>query len=84
MYSVYILKCLDGTLYTGIATDVARRLEEHKKGIGSRYTRAHGAGSVVYTEVCDNRSRASKREAEIKKLSKKEKLLLIKSTPLKK
>jgi putative endonuclease len=77
MYFVYILECRDKTLYTGITTDIERRLEEHKKGIGARYTRAHKAGKIVYTERKRNRSTASKREAEIKALSRPSKLLLM-------
>ena len=79
MYFVYILKCGDGTLYTGITTDVARRFVEHKTGKGGAYTRAHGASKILYKEKSKNRSSASKREAEIKKLNKKEKIKLIKS-----
>jgi putative endonuclease len=78
MYFVYILKCRDGTLYTGITTDVLRRFAEHKAGKGGAYTRAHGASKMVYKEKSPNRSSASKREAEIKKLSREQKLKLIK------
>jgi putative endonuclease len=77
MYFVYILECKDGSLYTGITTNVARRLEEHKSGKGGHYTRARGAVKMVYTERKKNRSTASKREAAIKKLSREEKLSLI-------
>ncbi len=80
MYHLYILKCKDGSLYTGITTDVARRFEEHKSGKGGRYTRAKGVKKVVYTEECKNRSLASKREAEVKKFSRVEKLSLIKNS----
>ena len=78
MYFLYIIRCKDGSLYTGITTDVKRRFQEHKVGRGSRYTRSHGVSSVLYTESLVNRSKALKRESEIKKLSRKEKLLLIK------
>ncbi|MBP9771689.1 MAG: GIY-YIG nuclease family protein [Candidatus Pacebacteria bacterium] len=78
-YFVYILRCADTTLYTGITTDIARRLVEHQKGVGGRYTRAKGAIKILYTERKKNRSTASQREAEIKQLSRKAKLLLIKS-----
>jgi len=77
MYIVYILECNDGTLYTGITTDIARRLKEHTEGIGSKYTKARGVRKVVYKEVCVNRSEASKREAEIKRLSRDEKIHLL-------
>lgn len=79
MYFVYILTCKDGTLYTGITTDVARRLAEHKGGTGSKYASARKAGEVVYIERKRNRSTASKREAKIKSLSRLEKLALIKT-----
>ena len=77
MYFVYILECKDGSLYTGITTDLKRRLQEHKDGIGSNYTRAHKAQKIVYTESVSNRSEASKRESSIKKLSRTQKLRLI-------
>lgn len=77
MYFVYILECEDGTLYTGITTDVERRLQEHREGIGSHYTRTHKAKNIVYTEEVANRSTASKREAHIKKLSRTQKKSLI-------
>lgn len=76
-YFVYILECEDGTLYTGIATDVARRFAEHKKGMGAKYTRAHPPKKIAYMEKFQNRSQALKREAEIKQLSRPEKLKLI-------
>jgi putative endonuclease len=76
VYFVYILKCKDGSLYTGITTDVSRRFEEHKSGKGGHYTRARGAVEMVYTERKKNRSTASKREAEIKRLSREEKITL--------
>ncbi len=76
MYTVYILRCGDGSLYTGITTDMKRRLAEHKKGLGGRYTRAKGAVNIAYTERKKNRSTASKREAEIKRLSRSAKLAL--------
>ncbi len=77
MYFVYLLKCGDGSLYCGITTDIARRLEEHKSGKGAKYTRAKHAGRIVYFERKRNRSTASRREAAIKKLSRAEKLALI-------
>jgi putative endonuclease len=77
MYSIYIIRCEDGSLYTGITTDVERRFAEHREGRGGRYTRAHGAVEVVYEERSRDRSSASKREAEIKRLTRAEKLDLI-------
>lgn len=77
MYVVYILECMDGSLYTGIATDLARRFREHQNGVGSRYTRSRGARRIVYSEICANRSAAGRREAYIKRLPRREKLGLI-------
>lgn len=77
MYFVYILKCEDNSLYTGITTNVERRFSEHLQGIGSRFTRARKAKQIVYTETCIDRSAASKRELAIKKLSREEKLALV-------
>lgn len=76
MYYVYVLECADGTLYTGIATDVARRLAQHKAGKGAQYTRARGATRIIYSESHPDRSAASKREAAIKRLSRVEKRAL--------
>lgn len=80
MYFVYLLKCKDGSIYTGITTDVRRRFFEHQKGKGGHYTASHGAKKILYTEKHPNRSSASKREAEIKKLSRKDKLGLATKT----
>ncbi|MEK7579293.1 MAG: GIY-YIG nuclease family protein [Patescibacteria group bacterium] len=76
MYFVYLLTCADGSIYTGIATDVKRRFAEHRKGTASRYTRAKKAVKIIYTEKHLNRSTASKREAEIKKWPRRAKLAL--------
>jgi putative endonuclease len=78
MYFVYLLLCEDQSIYTGITTDLKRRLAEHKKGKGSHFTRARGAVRILYNEKHKDRSSASKREAEIKKMTKEKKLLLIK------
>lgn len=77
MYYVYLLQCSDDSIYCGITTDLERRLQEHKNGVGSKYTRAHKAGKIVYTEEVKDRSAASKREAGIKKMSREDKLKLI-------
>lgn len=76
-YFVYLLECKDGSLYTGVTTDVARRLVEHTEGKGGRYTRAKGVKKIVYTEEQPSRSAAQKREAEIKSWSREKKLALI-------
>jgi len=77
MYFVYILKCRDGSLYTGITTDLKRRLEQHKSGKGGHYTRSRKVIGIVYSERHPNRSVASKREAEIKGWSREKKLNLL-------
>jgi putative endonuclease len=76
MYYIYILKCKDGSLYTGITTDVARRFKEHREGKGAHYTRSHPPEKVVYREKAKTRSAALRREAEIKKLPRTEKIQL--------
>lgn len=78
-YFVYLVECADGTLYTGISTDVARRVAEHNAGTGAKYTRARRPVRVVYVEEAGDRSEASRREFEIKRLSRKEKEALIAS-----
>ena len=77
MYIVYILLCSDNTLYTGITTNIKRRLQEHKEGKGSKYTRARKAVKIVYTKKCRNKSYALKHEAAIKRLTKDKKIELI-------
>ena len=74
---VYILRCRDSSLYTGVATDVARRFAEHRAGTGARYTRSHKPVKVVFRQRTASRSKALKREAEIKKWPRKQKLELI-------
>ncbi|MDD5687608.1 MAG: GIY-YIG nuclease family protein [Elusimicrobia bacterium] len=78
-YYLYILKCSDTTLYTGITSDLKRRLTEHNKGTGARYTSNKTPVKCVYTEKHPNRSSATKRESEIKRWTKERKLRLIKS-----
>lgn len=77
-YFLYILKCADKSLYTGITTDVKRRFEEHKNGKGGHYTSSKKALKILYTEKHKDRSSALKREAEIKRWSREKKLDLIK------
>lgn len=77
-YVVYILRCADDSLYTGIATDVVRRLGEHNESdTGAKYTRGRRPVTLVYSEKLPTRSLALKREAAIKQLSRTEKLALI-------
>lgn len=75
---VYIIRCRDGTLYTGVTTDLKRRLKEHNGGKGARYTRSRLPVKLLYAEPCGNRSLALVREYEIKSLPKNKKGLLAK------
>ena len=79
---VYMLRCADQSLYTGIAKQLDKRLAEHNFDNikGAKYTRARRPVELVYSEAHDSRSTACKRESAIKKLSRSEKLLLIAST----
>ena len=74
---VYILRCGDGTLYTGTAADVERRLAAHRRGRGAKYTRGRGPLAVVYREECPDQGAALRREAAIKKYRRAEKEALI-------
>lgn len=77
-WTVYIIRCDDESLYTGITTSLERRFEEHRNGKrGAKYFNGRHALQVIYTETGHDRSSASKREAAIKKLSRTEKLALI-------
>ncbi|HEY59780.1 MAG TPA: GIY-YIG nuclease family protein [Anaerolineae bacterium] len=73
----YILQCNDGTYYTGWAKDLAKRVEQHEKGLGARYTRQRLPVRLVYSEALPDRSAAMKRERAIKKLSRPKKERLI-------
>jgi putative endonuclease len=77
-WTVYIIRCEDETLYTGVTTDVERRFREHlERPSGAKYFNGRGPREVVYTETGHDRSSACRREAAIKKLSRDEKLRLI-------
>lgn len=78
-WSLYIVKCKDKTLYTGITTDIPRRLKEHNAKRGAFYTQNKTPVTLVYQESCADRSEATKREASIKRLKRKKKLILIKN-----
>ena len=77
MYYVYMLRCQDGTLYTGATDNLERRLAVHNSGKGAKYTRSRLPVVLVYWELCPNKSSALRREYSIKQLSRKEKLSLI-------
>jgi putative endonuclease len=76
-YWVYILRCSDNTLYTGITNNLEQRIEAHNSGAGAKYTRSRGPVELIYRESCEDKSVALRREIAIKKLSKKAKLRLI-------
>ncbi len=76
MWFVYVARCSNGTLYTGVTTDPARRLREHNAGKGGAYTRSRRPLRLIFKEVHPSRSSALKREAEIKKWAPSRKRLL--------
>ena len=75
-WTVYLLRCRDGSLYTGITNDLQQRLESHRRGKASAYTRARRPVALAYQEVVSDRGSALKREAAIRRLSRVEKLAL--------
>lgn len=78
-WHVYLMRCADGSLYTGVTTDCQRRERQHNgllKG-GARYTQARRPVVLAWSETCANRSAACQREAQIKKLSRQQKLALV-------
>jgi putative endonuclease len=78
-FYVYILKCCDGSFYTGYTKDLEARTKLHQDGNGARYTKSHKPEKLAYYETYDSRSKAMKREREIKKLSHQQKNDLISS-----
>jgi putative endonuclease len=84
-YRVYIVECADGTYYTGIATDVQRRLSEHNgaKPRGARYTSARRPVNLIYEATYETRSEALKAEIRIKRLTRREKEILVAQTKVK-
>lgn len=76
MWSVYLLRCGDGTLYTGTTTDLARRVRLHERGRGARYTRGRGPFVVLYTEGGMSRGAALRREWQLKRMKRAAKLAL--------
>ena len=77
IWYLYILRCCDGTLYTGITTDVEKRLETHRSGKGAKYTRGRGPLELVYRETCGSHSDALKREMAVKRLTRAQKEAMI-------
>ena len=82
MCYTYIIRCKNNTLYTGYTTDIIRRMEEHKKGINSKYTRAKGFDKLEVFFESDSKSQAMKLEYYIKKLSRSKKIWIIKNPEL--
>ena len=81
MYFVYILKCSDNTLYTGITSDLERRVKEHNSSkLGAKYTHSRRPVTLVYSKEFNNRSDALKSESKIKKLSHNQKIDLIRNS----
>lgn len=78
---VYVLRCADGTLYTGTTTDTERRVAAHNSGKGAKYTRGRAPVELLYREPCEDKASALRREMEIKKLPRQEKLNMLKHRP---
>ena len=76
-WELYILRCGDGSLYTGIARDAEKRLAAHRSGKGAKYTRGRGPLTLVYRELCTDHSEALRREYAVKRLTRTEKEQLI-------
>ena len=76
-WCVYILRCSDGTYYTGITNNIKKRLHNHENNKGAKYTKGRGPFILVYQDKCKDRSEASQKECVIKKLSLTEKICLI-------
>ena len=76
---LYILRCGDGSLYTGITTDVGKRLEAHRAGKGAKYTRGRTPLELVYRETCGSHSDALRRELAVKKLTRDQKERMIRA-----
>ncbi|NNJ90119.1 MAG: GIY-YIG nuclease family protein [Gammaproteobacteria bacterium] len=74
---VYMLECADGSLYTGVSNDLAKRVEKHNAGKGAKYTRSRLPVKLVYSETAPDKGEALKKEIKMKQLSRAEKLVLI-------
>ena len=81
MNYTYIVRCADGTLYTGWTNDLSRRIAAHNAGTGAKYTKPRRPVALVYSEAFDAREDAMRREVQIKRLSRAEKLALISGAP---
>jgi putative endonuclease len=78
-WQVYLLRCADGSLYTGITTDIERRLAEHNAGRGARYTRSRLPAELVYSEAAPDRGAAQRREHAIRRLGRAGKQRLVRA-----
>ena len=78
MWYMYILECCDGRFYTGMTNNVQKRLSEHKSGKGGKFTRSFGVNKLLYKEEYATKQEAMKREAQVKGLTKKQKIALVK------
>lgn len=78
-WTIYMVRCSDNSLYTGITKDIDKRLDEHNSGnkLGAKYTRSRGPVTLVYTEKAESHSQAAKREYEIKQMGKKSKEMML-------
>jgi putative endonuclease len=76
IWTVYILRCADGTLYTGITNDLEKRLRAHRDGTGAKYTRGRGPHTLVHCETYETKGEALSRELSIKAMSREDKLKL--------
>ena len=77
VWFVYMVRCTDGSLYTGITTNLERRIKQHNAGKGGAYTRSHGPVTLVWSEAAVSESAARKREAAIKRLTRAQKEALL-------
>ena len=82
MWTVYILECSDGSYYTGITRNLSRRISQHQAGSAAKYTKGRTPIKLIYRESCADRSKATKREMEIKALKKVEKQRLVRDQSL--
>jgi putative endonuclease len=76
MYYLYLLQCQDDSIYTGITNDVDARFKKHTEKRGGSYTRSHGAKKIIYTEEYKTKGEALKREIEVKKMKREQKIFL--------
>jgi putative endonuclease len=76
MYYLYLLQCKDKSIYTGITNDIDARFKKHKEGRGASYTRSRGAEKIIYTEEYKTKGEALKREIQVKKMKRDQKILL--------